>query len=399
MPSNYKRLGEYIREVNIRNRKLEAYHLIGLSIQKEFIPSIANTIGTDMSTYRVIKRSQFAYCPVTSRNGEKITVALFDKFDEAIISQAYTVFEIIDTEILSPEYLMMWFRRPEFDRYARFQSHGSVREMFDWNEMCEVELPIPSIDKQKEIVAEYNIIQNRITLNNQLIQKLEETAQTIYKQWFMDNIDKENLPEGWTVEKLGKIVNSTLGGDWGKDSIIANYDQEVLCVRGTDIPIASNGQAGNMPIRFIIKKNLQNRQLNNFDIVIEISGGSPTQSTGRSLFVTEEYLKYMKKNVICSNFCRVIKSENNYPEYLYHTIKYLYRAGVLFTYENSSNGVKNLALDDLFREEKIVVPSDKIICKFKNIITPINKCKITIGREIDILYRLKELVLAKMAKF
>lgn len=184
--SNYKRLGDYIQRVDIRNRDLEDLPLMGLSITKEFISSIANTIGTDMSTYRVIEKKQFAYGPVTSRNGDKITIALFNDYDKALISQAYIPFEVTDHNELDPEYLMMWFRRPEFDRYARFKSHGSAREIFDWAEMCSVQLPVPPIEKQRAIVAEYNTIQNRIDLNNQLIQKLEETAQAIYKQWFVE---------------------------------------------------------------------------------------------------------------------------------------------------------------------------------------------------------------------
>lgn len=209
---NYKRLGDYIQPVVGRNNDLGDLPLMGLSIQKKFIPSIANTIGTDMSTYRIIERNQFAYGPVTSRNGDKITIALFNDFDKALISQAYVPFEVKDSNELDPEYLMMWFRRPEFDRYARFKSHGSAREIFDWEEMCNVLLPVPHIDKQREIVAEYNTIQNRITLNNQLIQKLEETAQAIYKQWFVEGIDLENLPEGWRKSKIGDEIETIGGG-------------------------------------------------------------------------------------------------------------------------------------------------------------------------------------------
>ena len=144
MKSNYKKLGPYIRVISIRNKDLKINKLIGLSIQKIFIPSISNTIGTDMSTYKIVRKNQFAYGPVTSRNGNKITIALSEEYKVAIISQAYTVFEITNHNELLPEYLMMWFRRPEFDRYARFKSHGSVREMFDWEEMCSVELPVLS---------------------------------------------------------------------------------------------------------------------------------------------------------------------------------------------------------------------------------------------------------------
>lgn len=186
MKSNYKPLGKYIQPVVGRNNDLGDLPLMGLSIQKKFIPSIANTIGTDMATYRTIYKNQFAFGPVTSRNGDKITIALFNDYDKALISQTYIPFEVKDNNELDTEYLMMWFRRPEFDRYARFKSHGSAREIFDWEEMCNTHLPVPHIDKQKEIVKEYNVIQNRIALNQQLIQKLEQTAQAIYKHWFVE---------------------------------------------------------------------------------------------------------------------------------------------------------------------------------------------------------------------
>ncbi|MCM3118162.1 restriction endonuclease subunit S [Neobacillus sp. MER 74] len=223
MKSNYKRLGDFIKEVNIRNTNLEDVKLLGVSIQKIFIPSIANTIGTNMSTYKLIKKGQFAYGPVTSRNGDKISVALLDDYEIAMISQAYTSFEVIDENQLLPEYLMMWFRRPEFDRYARFMSHGSAREIFGWDEMCNTTLPVPSITKQKQIVKEYNILVDRINLNNDLIKNLEEITQAIYKQWFVDfefpdangklyksnggdmefnkELDKE-IPKGWEVIPL-----------------------------------------------------------------------------------------------------------------------------------------------------------------------------------------------------
>ena len=162
MRSNYKKLGDYIRLIPERNKDLQCSNIIGLSTKKKFIPSIANIIGTDMTTYRIVRHNQFVYCPVTSRNSDKITVALYQKHQEAIISQAYLVFEVIDENKLHPEYLMMWFRRPEFDRYARFMSHGSTRENFSWEEMCHTELPVPDIAKQREIVKEYNRhLQNR----------------------------------------------------------------------------------------------------------------------------------------------------------------------------------------------------------------------------------------------
>lgn len=203
MKSNYKLLGDYIQEVNIRNAELKDLDLLGISIQKEFIPSIANTIGTDMSKYKVVKQNQFAYGTVTSRNGDKISIALLQNHEEALISQAYISFEVIDENELLPEYLMMWFRRPEFDRYARYMSYGSAREVFSWEEMCNVKLPVPSIEKQREIVKEYNCILNRIQINDNKIEKLEYLAQSIYKQWFVDI----EIPETWKILKLGECID------------------------------------------------------------------------------------------------------------------------------------------------------------------------------------------------
>lgn len=205
--ATYQRLGDYILEVDVRNKDLQVTTLLGVSISKEFIPSIANTIGTDMSSYKIVEQNQFAYGPVTSRNGEKVSIALYRGTEQAIISQAYSVFEIIDTKQLLPEYLMMWFRRPEFDRYARFKSHGSAREIFDWSEMCDVLLPIPPLARQREIVAEYAMLANRIRLNNRLISTLESTAQALYRKMFVDNIDKDHLPEGWRMGTLTEVIN------------------------------------------------------------------------------------------------------------------------------------------------------------------------------------------------
>ena len=167
MRTDYKVLGNYIRLVDKRNRDLSITNLLGVSIEKRFIPSIANIIGTDLSSYKVVQTGQFAYGPVTSRNGEKISIAYLDG-EDCIISSSYTVFEVVDKNELDPEYLMLWFSRPEFDRYARYKSHGSVREIFDWDELCMVELPVPDIEEQRNIVKAYKTITDRIALKKQI---------------------------------------------------------------------------------------------------------------------------------------------------------------------------------------------------------------------------------------
>lgn len=224
MKQKYKRLGDYIRQVDVRNRDLAVDKLLGLSIAKQFIPSIANTTGTDMRTYKIVRPRQFSYVPVTSRNGDKITIALYEGASPCIISQAYVVFEVIDATKLLPEYLMMWFRRPEFDRYARFKSHGSAREVFEWEEMCEVMIPVPPIEEQRKIVAEYQAIERRIENNRRLIATLEETAKAIYRKMFVEDIDPENLPEGWHMGKLNEVISISSGKSLSDKVPIANQD-------------------------------------------------------------------------------------------------------------------------------------------------------------------------------
>ena len=206
----YKRLGDYIREVNVRNRELKVTKLVGLTIDKAFIPSVANVIGTDLSNYKVIQREQFA-CSLmqVSRDG-KMPVAMFEE-DEAIMSPAYPMFEVIDKTVLMPQYLMMWFSRSEFDREASYYAVGGVRGSLTWEDFCNMRLPIPSTTRQREIVSEYETLTNRIRLNNQMIQHLEATAQALYRKTFVDNIDKENLPEGWRMGTLGEVATFKYG--------------------------------------------------------------------------------------------------------------------------------------------------------------------------------------------
>lgn len=189
MKKGCRLLGEFIRQVDVRNTEGKEENLLGVSVQKQFIPSIANTVGTDFTKYKVVRKGQFTYIPDTSRRGDKIGIALLEDYDEGLVSNVYTVFEVIDENQLMPEYLMLWFSRPEFDRYARFKSHGSVREVMDWNEMCKVELPVPSIEEQRSIVKAYKAITDRIALKKRINDNLEATAQAIYRDTIATHSD------------------------------------------------------------------------------------------------------------------------------------------------------------------------------------------------------------------
>ena len=356
----YQRLGDYIREVDVRNRELKVTNLPGLRVSKEFMPSIANTIGTDMSTYKIVRKGQFAYDPVTSRNGDKVSIALLANEDNAIISQAYTVFEVKDTNDLLPKYLMMWFRRPEFDRYARFHSHGSAREIFDWSEMCDVMLPIPSIERQREIVAEYETLSKRIHLNEQMISKLEETAQTLYRKMFVDGIDKENLPDGWRMGTLGEIaeVNSgkTCNDKSDKKDNLYKY------------PVA--GASG--IIGFSVTYNYDERLM----------------TIGRvgTLGVVNRYhaKMYMADNVL------IIRS--NYYEYCYQLLNSL-------DYNNiTKGGVQSLITQTDIKECSVIIPAKEHLELFESESTSLYSFVEIKKQENEKLTELQSLLLAKIGR-
>ena len=358
--TSYQRLGDYIREVNVRNRELKVTNLLGLSVSKEFMPSIANTIGTDMSTYKVVERNQLVYIADTSRRGDKIAIGLLDKYDNAIVSQAYTVFEVIDHEQLLPEYLMMWFRRPEFDRYARFHSHGSAREIFDWDELCDVMLPVPSITRQREIVSEYETLTNRIRLNNQMIQHLEATAQALYRKTFVDNIDKENLPEGWRIGTLGDIaeINS------GKTCIDKSEVKDDIY----QYPVA--GASG--IIGFSLTYNYDEKLM----------------TTGRvgTLGVVNRYNQkmYMADNVL------IIRS--NYYEYCYQILKSLDYS------EITKGGVQSLITQTDLKDYSITLPSEEILSTFEKQSGTLYSSVEIKEQENEKLTELQSLLLAKMGQ-
>lgn len=401
MKSNYKPLGKYIQPVVGRNNDLGDLPLVGLSIQKKFIPSIANTIGTNMATYRIVKRNQFAYGPVTSRNGDKITIALFDDYDEALISQAYTPFEVKENKELDPEYLMMWFRRPEFDRYARFKSHGSAREIFDWEEMCNTLLPVPHIDKQREIVKEYNTIQNRINLNQQLIQKLEETAQAIYREWFVEfefpdengQPYKSNRGEMVWCEESGKEIPKGWENITVKDFCVdmksggtpSRINPEYW--NNKDVPWLKTGEVKNNIIlsteEYISNEGLKNSsaKLLPIDTVLMSMYGVNAGEIGILKFEAST-------NQAC---CGMICKNEIHSAYLYYHLLHNQK----FIASQSIGGAQENLSKDYVEKIPILKPADEIL-EMKGLKIIIDN-KEVLTKESQKLTEMKELLLSKLA--
>lgn len=225
MRLNYKTLGKFIRQINTKNTDGSITKLLGVNLSKQLMPSVANTHGVDLTKYKVLSKNQFACKFMSVGRDEKLPIGLYREDNEAIVSSAYFVFESENEEILDSQYLMMWLSRPENDRLLWFKSGADVRGSISWNDFCEIEIPVPPIEKQREIVREYNVVNDRILLNEQLTQKLENTAQALYKKWFVDfefPISKEYAESIGNPELEGKqfgLVEGELPRLWSLKSL------------------------------------------------------------------------------------------------------------------------------------------------------------------------------------
>lgn len=240
MKSNYDILGNHIRLIDTRNRESITDRVLGINIDKFFMPSVANVIGTDLSKYKLITKGKFACNPMHVGRDERLPVALYDEEEPAIVSPAYFMFEVIDNRILNEDYLMMWFRRSEFDRICWLHTDGSVRGGITWDDICRLELPIPPIEKQIEIVNSYKAITKRIALKQKINDNLADELNTIYSKWFENfespfaSTQKEeselgNIPLGWKVAELGEFIESySKTHQFNKDKLIFLNTSDIL---------------------------------------------------------------------------------------------------------------------------------------------------------------------------
>jgi type I restriction enzyme S subunit len=384
MPSNYKRLGDYIHKVENRNRELKVSKLVGLSMTKEFRVSTSNIVGTDMSVYKVVNKWQFSCDFMSVIRVHKFPVVLKTDDEPVLVSPAYTVFEVNDENELNPEYLMMWFRRSEFDRYADFKCDSAIRGGFDWDALCDCNLPIPSIEKQQEIVREYHTIQNRIALNNQLISKLEETAQAIYREWFVDGINLENLPEGWRVSKIGDEVE-TLGGGTPSTEIEEYWnDGDIMWYSPTDIT------NNNSVFIFQSANRITNAGLNKSSAKLFPANSlmmTSRATVGKLAINTEEATTNQ-------GFITLIPNSELNVFFLYCWVK-----TKIEEIMNLASGSTFLEISKSdFRSLNIVIPEKEIKTKFIISVEPIFDLIKTKTKETQKLEELMDLLLAKMTR-
>ena len=189
---------------------------------------------------------------------------------------------------------------------------------------------------------------------------LQQQTQALFREWFIDNPDAALWQEG----TFSDLIEKTISGDWGKDAPSGNNTKMVYCIRGADIPEVRAGNKGKMPTRYILPNNYASKQLVNGDIVVEISGGSPTQSTGRAAAISSSLLARYDKGMVCTNFCKALKPLTGYSMYVYHYWQYLYDRGVFFLYENGTTGIKNLDISGFIETEPISIAPEEMVKKF-----------------------------------
>ena len=377
MRTDYKTLGDYIQLVDTRNRDLAVTNLLGVSIEKKFIPSIANIVGTDLSSYKVVRTGQFAYGPVTSRNGEKISIAYLDS-EDCIISSSYSVFEVKNKETLDPEYLMLWFSRPEFDRYARYKSHGSVREIFDWNELCMVELPVPSIDEQRNIVKAYKNITDRIALKKQINDNLEATLTATFKKMFVEDDSVE-----FTNKKLYELTKTidNRGKTPPNDSVETPYPLIEIASLRTDGRIATYRNCSKYVTEETYKSWFRSGHPKQKDILMSTVGS-----------LAELKLFWGDKGSIAQNIVAFRCHDTNLPMYLYQYL--LRKQHELAAYEIGS--VQASIKVSQVVEYDIAVPSKELLEKFDKVATQLTEQIYQNEADIDICHRLSNMLLQRL---
>ena len=288
---------------------------------------------------------------------------------------------------------------------GRFSSQ-SAQPGLSVTELAKQSIRIPSLSVQKKIANILSSLDDKIELNRRINDNLEQQAQALFKAWFVDfepfkdgefvDDDFGRRPYGWNVKPLKYLVEKVKSGDWGKDEQMGNHTMRTFCMRGADFPDIKEGSKGKMPIRYILEKNFREKTLCDGNVVVEISGGSPTQSTGRIVLIDKTFIADCDNALICTNFCKSLEIKESFSLFFYLLWQYLYDKKVMFIYENGSNGLKNLNINSLLERELFVIPPKEIISRFNLVVSLLLSKKQANGIEISRLASLRDTLLPKL---
>ena len=268
------------------------------------------------------------------------------------------------------------------------------------------EIDVPSISHQRKIAKILSSLDDKIEVNRRINENLEQQAQALFKSWFVDFepfkdgefVESElgMIPKGWRVGRYDDIVESTISGDWGKEKLEGNYTHKVACIRGCDFQDIKNGLRGKTPERYILEKNFQTKHFKDKDILVEISGGTATVSTGRVCPVSQLLIDKFNEDIVCTNFCRLVRPKCNYGAFLYYSWLYKYNNKVMFGYENGTSGIKNFRIKDFTALEPVVIPSEKALLSFQSMIDKMQMKLQMNGSESQKLATFRDTLLPKL---
>ena len=396
MKSNYDILGNHIRLIDTRNRESITDRVLGINIDKFFMPSVANVIGTDLSKYKLITKGKFACNPMHVGRDERLPVALYDEEEPAIVSPAYFMFEVIDNSILNEDYLMMWFRRPEFDRICWLHTDGSVRGGITWDDICRLELPIPPIEKQLEIVNSYKAITDRIALKQKINDNLAATIKTIFKSWFLDfdavanaefvQSEYGQIPQNWRYKLLGDLCKCVTKGT--TPTTLGKYftDSGINFIKGESI---NDDHSFNKAMFAHIDEETDNllkrsRILEN-DIVFTIAG-----TLGKFALVDSSIVPANTNQAVA-----IIRTSKISPEMLYSY--FIGEWQVEFYKKNTQQAVQaNLSLTTI-KNLPILLPDKDAQKHYMNLVEPLIKAMRTNFAEVERLSELQNQLLTRLS--
>ncbi len=366
MKFDYEKLGNLIEISETKNKDLTVTNLVGMNINKEFIPSVANTIGTNLARYKLINENQFACNLMHVGRDMSVVISLFTSKKPAIISPAYKVFEIKNKEILLPKFLMMYFRRSEFDRLGWFYTDSSIRGSLDWAKFCDIEIPIPKLEIQEKIVKIYEFLNYRIKLKEKINKNLLQLSKMIFKNWFVEFGPFGGVqPEDWKICTLEDVCDLKAGGD--KPQVVSDEITDT-CI----YPIYSNG--------------LDKEGLYGYTDHAKIFEESVTVSARGTIgFVCLRHIPYVP----------IVRLISVIPKKEFISAKYLYLFLDRLNIMGTGTTQQQLTIPD-FKKTEILVPTLDVIESFTAHLKPIFE-KIWIQEdEIKKLSKLRDTLLPKL---
>ena len=324
--------------------------------------------------------------------------------EKIVLSQR--LFDVRVKRDVCAQYVYYYMTSYPFQAELRSRASGTTVLGLKQPELLKAKVVLPDYETQQKIAAQLSEIDNKIAINRRICENLEAQAQALFKHWFIDfapfkdgkfvESDLGMIPEGWRVGTYDEIIQKTISGDWGKEKPEGNYTHKVACIRGCDFQDVKMGLRGKTPERFILEKNYNTKHFNDKDVLVEISGGTATVSTGRICPVSQLLIDKYNGDIVCTNFCRLVRPCFGYSSYLYYSWRYKYDRKVMFGYENGTSGIKNFSIKDFTSREQLIIPKLSDLQIFEGMIEHIHTHIQNMGSESAKLATLRDTLLPKL---